>query len=507
MKEKMVQESLNSSKKGPSVCIFHRMKTKLSCPPKKRQMSAKTAPLQNDLTANESRPTQLTAAETQKFICDEYSSHFNKEPPAFLQRSLFVIFHFLLATRTDAFDPDDYAEDFEMMSTFYGLDWKDVCDYLGLDRDKGDEQFRKKCLTRINLPELVQGEMHDTIRRGVRTSVRRRIHHHVMPVVTESLSSFGGLLYTHISHKLCLDGTTSGGFTEIAILHQYKMFLIFIILKQRFFLGHPSRELLAQVVAEMRTIFVLNKKLSGLEFPVYAIVSDLSHFFYYCYAGDEFISRGTFELAAKVGFDFETASNLTTTFMLTSFAPDFFSIIARGILLLFRSYNRPLTTFGRPRVRYKASAQVTSSYQDDIIEKFRRTVLGAKKKKITECQKAVGIAHTILCYIGLTWIPEDGLARGERLDLASIKGLVPPGITMRYKVDRSDAIVRLRTLELRPNTGECAFMMDCEESQAYHIFDLDSLTSCFDVGTKTLISGILEMVQKCLPNVPVCGFI
>ncbi|KAK0459225.1 uncharacterized protein EV420DRAFT_1642206 [Desarmillaria tabescens] len=59
-----------------------------------------------------------------------------------------------------------------MMSRFYGLDWTDVCDYLGLDNDKGDEQFRKKYLTCINLPESVQEEMHDMIGPSVQTSLR-----------------------------------------------------------------------------------------------------------------------------------------------------------------------------------------------------------------------------------------------------------------------------------------------------------------------------------------------
>ncbi|KAK0459252.1 uncharacterized protein EV420DRAFT_310822 [Desarmillaria tabescens] len=59
-----------------------------------------------------------------------------------------------------------------MMSRFYGLDWTDVCDYLGLDSDKGDEQFRKKYLTCINLPESVQEEMHDMIGPSVQTGLR-----------------------------------------------------------------------------------------------------------------------------------------------------------------------------------------------------------------------------------------------------------------------------------------------------------------------------------------------
>ncbi|PBK73937.1 hypothetical protein ARMSODRAFT_565330 [Armillaria solidipes] len=247
-------------------------------------MPASAAPLQNNLAANEPRPTQPTAVETQKILCDKYLSIFNKEAPAFLQRSLFVVFHDLLDQST-VFDLDSYEEDFEMTSRYYGLDWKDVCDYLGLDSDKGDEQFSQRTIICINLPESVQQEMDDMIRLSVQTSVRRRLHHHVMPVVTKSLEFFGGLLQTWISDKLCLDGTTSRGFTEIAITYQHKAILIFIILKQKFFSGHPSSELLAQVLAEMSTIFVLNKKLSGVKFPVYAIVCDLSQFFYYCYTG------------------------------------------------------------------------------------------------------------------------------------------------------------------------------------------------------------------------------
>lgn len=81
-------------------------------------------------------------------------------------------------------------------------------------------------------------------------------------------------------------------------------------------------------------IFALNKKL-GPPFPVYAIISDLSQFFYYyytgtlsfytvgssnlqCHVGDEYMSMGNFELPAKVDFDIETANSLTTIFMLSS---------------------------------------------------------------------------------------------------------------------------------------------------------------------------------------------
>ncbi|KAK0183586.1 hypothetical protein F5146DRAFT_1089060 [Armillaria mellea] len=313
-----------------------------------------------------------------------------------------------------------------MTSRYYGLDWKAVADYLGLDSDKGDEQFSRRTIIGIKLPESVQEEMHDMIRLSLQTSVRRCLHHHVMPVVTKNLEFFGGLLQTCINDGFCLDRTTSGGFTEIAITYQHKVILIFIILKQKFYTGHPSSELLAQILAEMYTIFVLNKKLSGVKFPVYAIVCDLSQFFYYCYTGDGFISQGTFDLPSKVGFDIETANILTTTFMLTSFAPHFFSILLEAFSSYFEAVTEHLRPLGgHALVCYKAATRVTSSYQDEIIKTLRRTVPGSKKKGVTESQKAIGITHTVLCYLGLTWIPENGRAnRSGKLDLASIKGLM-----------------------------------------------------------------------------------
>ncbi|KAK0241161.1 hypothetical protein EDD85DRAFT_817855 [Armillaria nabsnona] len=466
--------SQNSCTKWSCSSILRRMKPKLFSPE-----HASAAPLQNNLAAGEPRPAQLTAVETQKLLCDKYFSIFNKEAPAFLQRSLFVIFHDLLDQAT-VFDLESYENDFEMTSRYYGLDWKDVCDYLGLDSDKGDEQFSRRSIVCINLPESVQDEMHDMIRLSVQTSVRRRLHHHVMPVVTKSLEFFGWLLQTWISDKLCLDGTTSGGFTEIAITYQHKAILIFIILKQKFFSGHPSSELLAQVLAEMRTIFALNNKLSGVRFPVYAIICDLSQFFYYCYTGDEYISLGNFDLTAKVGFDIETANSLTTTFMLLSFAPDFFSLLLEAFSSYLEATAEHLRPSGGPAlVRYKAATRVTSSYQNEIIKSFRKAVPGSKKKSVTESQKN-GRAN-----------------RSGKLDLASIKGLMP-AITMRYKVDDSNATVHLYAFETDADTGRSVFLMTWAEADACHSFNLDSLTSCFDVGAKVLISGIHEMVQKCL---------
>ncbi|KAK0459238.1 uncharacterized protein EV420DRAFT_310224 [Desarmillaria tabescens] len=173
--------------------------------------------------------------------------------------------------------------------------------------------------------------------------------------------------------------------------------------------------------------------------------------------------------------------------------------IARGTLLLFRDHGRALTPFGRPCT----SARVTSSYQHKIIKSFKRIVPGAKKKRVTEYRKAVGITHTVLCYIGLAWIPEDGLAnRSGKLDLASIKDLAP-GVILRYEVNDSSVMVRLHALETRVDTGEYTFLMRCEEVQAYRSFNLDLSTSCFDAETKTLISAILKMVQECLLNIPV----
>lgn len=91
----------------------------------------------------------------------------------------------------------------------------------------------------------------------------------------------------------------------------------------------------------MSTIFAVNKKL-GLQFPVHAIVSDLSQFFYYCYTGDEFISLGSFDLATTVRFDIKTANNLTTTFMLSSFASDFFSILLEGGSIAIQSLQQSI---------------------------------------------------------------------------------------------------------------------------------------------------------------------
>ncbi|KAK0226485.1 hypothetical protein IW262DRAFT_1294670 [Armillaria fumosa] len=120
--------------------------------------------VQNDLATKQPRPTQPIAVETQKTLCDEYFwAIFNKEALAFLQRSLFVIFHDLL-DQTTVFDIDNYEEDLEMTSRYYGLDWKDVCDYLGLDSDKGEEQFSQQSSIRLNFPESLQEEMHDMIR-------------------------------------------------------------------------------------------------------------------------------------------------------------------------------------------------------------------------------------------------------------------------------------------------------------------------------------------------------
>ncbi|KAK0454393.1 hypothetical protein EV421DRAFT_1756677 [Armillaria borealis] len=460
---------VQKSKRWSFGSVFGRKKSKLSCPLKKRSETA----LRNDLAAPEPRPTQLTAVETQKLLCDIYSKRTNEAAPPFLQRSLFVIFHDLLRMHTtDAFDLANCEAADELLATFYGLDWKNVCDYLGLDSNKGDEQFQKTNITHINLPESVQEQMYDMIRLSVRTSDRRHVYHHVMPVVTKSLLFFGGLLHTYISDKLCLDGTTSGGFVDIMIRHQNKTILIFIILKQKFFLGHPSSELLAQVVAEMRGIFALNKKL-GPPFPVYAIVSDLSQFFYYCYTGDEYISLGNFDLAAKVDFDIETANSLTTTFLLSSFASDFFSILLEGFYFYSEDTAEHLRPLGGPAlVRYKAAARVTSSYQDEIIKNFRRTVPWNKKKGVTESQKAIGIAHTVLCYLGLTWIPENGRAnRSGKLDLASIKGLMP-AITMRYKVDDSNATVRLHAFETDADTGRSGFLMTWGEAEARRRYQL-----------------------------------
>lgn len=197
----MGQMSQNNCAKWSCCSIFRRMKPKLcECISSSAHDMLKTllahsvkhpvspehtsaAPLQNNLAANEPRPNQLTAVQTQKLLCDKYFSIFHKEAPAFLQRSLFVIFHDLLDQAT-VFDLDSYEADFEMTSRYYGLDWKDVCDYLGLDNRKGDEQFSQRSVVRINLPESVQEEMHDMIRLSVQTSVRRRLHHHVMPVST-----------------------------------------------------------------------------------------------------------------------------------------------------------------------------------------------------------------------------------------------------------------------------------------------------------------------------------
>ncbi|PBK73938.1 hypothetical protein ARMSODRAFT_951472 [Armillaria solidipes] len=467
---------VQKSKRWSFGSVFGRKKSKLSCPLKKRSET----PLRNDLAAPEPRPTQLTAVETQKLLCDIYSARTNEAAPPFLQRSLFVIFHDLLRMHTtDTFDLANCEAADELLATFYGLEWKNVCDYLGLDSNKGDEQFEKTNITHINLPESVQEEMYDMIRLSVRTSDRRHVYHHVMPVVTKSLLFFGGLLHTYISDKLCLDGTTSGGFVDIMIRHQNKTILIFIILKQKFFLGYPSSELLAQVVAEMSGIFALNKKL-GPPFPVYAIVSDLSQFFYYCYTGDEYMSLGNFDLAAKVDFDIETANSLTTTFLLSSFASDFFSILLEGFYFYSEDTAEHLRPLGGPAlVRYKAAARVTSSYQDEIIKNFRRTVPWSKKKGLTESQKN-GRAN-----------------RSGKLDLASIKGLMP-AITMRYKADDSNATVHLHAFETDAETGRSGFLMTWAEAEACHSFSLDSLTSCFDVGAKMLISGILEVVQKCL---------
>ncbi len=149
-----------------------------ACPLKKRSET----PLRNDLATNEPRPTQLTAVETQKLLCDIYSKRNNEAAPPFLQRGLFVIFHDLLRMHTDTFYLDDCEVADELLATFYGLDWKNVCDYLGLDSKKGDEQFEKTIITHVNLPESVQEEMHDMIGLSVRTSDRRHDYHHVMPV-------------------------------------------------------------------------------------------------------------------------------------------------------------------------------------------------------------------------------------------------------------------------------------------------------------------------------------
>ncbi|KAK0459237.1 uncharacterized protein EV420DRAFT_310208 [Desarmillaria tabescens] len=230
--------------------IFRRMKSKLSHPLKKRRMSTREAPLQNDAAPDAPRSTQLTAVQIQKLLCDVYSAGSSQEAPTFLQRSVFAIFHDLL-DMIETFKLDDCEAADELLATFYGLDWGDVCDYLGLDSDDGDEQFREESLTCVNLPESVQEEMHDMIRRSVQTSVCRRTYHHVMPVVTKSLLLLEGLLHTYISDKLCLDGTTKGGFIDIMIRYQHKTILIFIIMKQRFCLERPSPELLAQVLAEM----------------------------------------------------------------------------------------------------------------------------------------------------------------------------------------------------------------------------------------------------------------
>ncbi|KAK0241156.1 hypothetical protein EDD85DRAFT_391333 [Armillaria nabsnona] len=484
---------VQKSKRWSFGSVFGRKKSKLSCPLKKRSET----PLRNDLSTTGPRPTQLTAVETQKLLCDIYSKRTNEAAPPFLQRGLFVIFHDLLRMHTsDTFDLDDCEAADELLATFYGLDWKNVCDYLGLDSKKGDEQFQKTIITHVNLPESVQEEMHDMIGLSVRTSDRRHDYRHVMPVVTKSLLFFEGLLHTYISDKSCLDGATSGGFVDIMIRHQNKTILIFIILKQKFFLGHPSSELLAQVVAEMSGIFALNKKL-GPPFPVYAIVSDLSQFFYYYYTGDEYISMGNFELPAKVDFDIETANSLTMTFVLSSFASDFFSILLEGFYFYSEDTAEHLRPLGGPAlVRYNAATRV---YQDDIIKTFRRMVPWSKRKGVTESQKAIGIAHTVLCHLGLTWIPENGRAnRRGKLDLASIKGLMP-AITMRYKVDDSNARVHLHAFETDADTGRTGLLMTWAEAEACHSFSLDSLTSCFDVGAKILISAILEMVQKIHP--------
>ncbi|KAK0212337.1 hypothetical protein DFS33DRAFT_1449260 [Desarmillaria ectypa] len=150
------------------------------------------------------------------------------------------------------------------------------------------------------------------------------------------------------------------------------------------------------------------------------IKPSLANFFYYYYTGDECISLGNFDLAAKIGFDIENASNLRTTFILSYSCPvvpsDFFSILLE--------------------VRYKAADRVTSFYQDETIENFGRTVSGAKNERITEYQKT---------------LPEDGLAnRSGKLDLPSIKAT--PCITTRYKVDDSNSTGHLYASRTRANT-------------------------------------------------------
>ncbi len=97
---------------------------------------------------------------------------------------------------------------------------------------------------------------------------------------------------------------------------------------------------------------------------------------------------------------------------------------------------------------------------------------GSKKKSVTESQKAIGIAHTVLCHLGLTWIPEIGRAnRRGKLDLASIKGLMP-AITMRYKVDDSNAIVRLYAFETDADTGRSVFLMTWAEADVRRCYQL-----------------------------------
>ncbi|KAK0459227.1 uncharacterized protein EV420DRAFT_309664 [Desarmillaria tabescens] len=321
-------------------------------------------PLRRDVSPDEPRSTQPTAVEAMKILRALLAAN-NEEVPDLFQHSTFSIFHDLLEVTDPSITANSREDVDELLSTFYGLDWEDVCDYLGLDSDEDDEQFRKESLTCLNLPESVQKDMRDTIRLSVLTDVRRHTFHHVMPVVTKSLQSFGGLLYTYISDKFCLDGTTKGGFIDVMIRHQHKTILIFIIMKQSFFSDHPSLKLLAQVVAEMSGVFALNKKLSGFSFPVYAIVSDLSQFFYYCYTGNEFISLGRFDQAEKVGFDVETANAGTTSSMLSSFAPDFFSILLEGFYRYSEAMAEHLRPLGGPAlIRYKAAARVTSSYQE-----------------------------------------------------------------------------------------------------------------------------------------------
>ncbi len=96
----------------------------------------------------------------------------------------------------------------------------------------------------------------------------------------------------------------------------------------------------------------------------------------------------------------------------------------------------------------------------------------SKRKGVTESQKAIGIAHTVLCHLGLTWIPENGRAnRSGKLDLTSIKGLMP-AITMRYKVDDSNARVHFHAFETDADTGRTGLLMTWAEAEARCCYQL-----------------------------------